>query len=210
MSKDFLVTGYKGFIGSRVSGKPFKGRLENQEEIFKQAENVKGIIHLAGVGRKKDCEDNPVKCIQSNLVGLCNVLEVAKARNIWVLFASTYQIREKHLYGLTKLLGEELCRFYQKEGVKVKILRLPVVYGENDRPDKIVAKFISQIESGIEPRIDTDDKFFFMYVDDAANLIESEASILSGGFGKKYSLRDLTDGIKACLKNDGRKTKRKK
>jgi nucleoside-diphosphate-sugar epimerase len=92
----------------------------------------------------------------------------------------------------------------------VKILRLPIVYGEKDRPDKIVTKFINQLKSGIEPKIDTEDKFFFLYVDDAAKLIESEVNVLNGGSGKKYSLLDLADGIKKCLTDADKKPRRRK
>lgn len=202
MRKDILIIGKNGFIGKRIKGgKAFEGRIVLYELII-QSIGVKGIVHLAAVTNKRDCYDDPKSCIQSNLLALCDVLEVALNKHLWVLFISTYQVREKNLYGLSKLFGEELCRVYKNKGLKVKILRLPIVYGPNDKEDKIVTKIIREMRDGVRPKIRTNDKFYFSYVDDIARRIENEVDILSGGFGKKYSLINLTNGIKKCLKGD--------
>ena len=200
MTNSILITGPKGFIGQRLKGRPFTGRIENYKSLFNQSKSVRGIVHLAAVSYGRACSAEPKKCIQSNLIGLCNVLETALKKKIWVLFISTYAVKEPHLYGLTKLCGEELCRLYQTKGVKVRILRLPIVYGPNDRPDKVVTKIINQLKQGLEPQIKTDEKIHFAYVDDVAKLIENEVAVISGGRGKKYSLHDLVNGIKKCLK----------
>ena len=154
-----LITGYKGFIGKRIDGKPFVGDVRNIKELIGQSKKVDGIVHLAAVSNWRDCKNNPVKCVTTNILGLCNVLEVAKKRKIWVLFISTFQIRKNTLYGLTKLTGEELCRVYQNQGVKIKIMRLPIVYGPDDKSHKIVTKMISMLTDGRKVNIDTDDKF---------------------------------------------------
>jgi nucleoside-diphosphate-sugar epimerase len=200
MSKNILVTGKRGFIGKQlIIGKAFRGRLGNYKTLLQQTKDSEGIIHLASSSNKRKCEFNPKKCIDSNLLGLCNVLEVALKRNLWVLFISTFQIKEQNLYSLTKLVGEELCRIYQKKGLKVKILRLPIIYGPEDKLDKIVTKFINEIKNGIEPKINNSKKFYFVYVNDIARVIENEVSILKGNFGTKCSLLELKEGIKECL-----------
>ncbi len=205
---NILITGKKGFIGNQLNGKAFTGRVENYNALFDAADGVEGIVHLAAVANRKDCQDKPLQCITTNLVGLYNVLEVALKRNIWVLFISTYQIKEKTLYGLTKLTGEELCRIYKNKGLNIRIIRLPIVYGPNDKPYKVVTKIINDIKNGIEPEINNDDKFFFLYVDDAVKMIENEINIIFGGSNKKYSLYDLVDGIKKCLNEGKRKIKK--
>ena len=197
-----LVTGYKGFIGKRLSGKPYIHRLEDYASLFNATEDVTGIIHLASKSNKRSCEADPKECIKSNLLGLCNVLEVALRRKIWVLFISTYQVSEQHLYGLTKLLGEELCRVYQNKGLNVRIARLPIVYGPNDKSDKVVSKFITQLKSGIEPKIDNDKHFNFVYVDDVIKLIEHEVDVLNNQIGKPYTLLNLVDGIREVLREE--------
>jgi nucleoside-diphosphate-sugar epimerase len=106
---------------------------------------------------------------------------------------------------LTKLAGEELCRAYSEKGVRVKILRLPIVYGPGDKQDKVVTKIINELRSGMKPKINTNQKFYFAYVEDVAKIIESEVEVLQGKFGKKYSLHELAAGIKKCLKEKERR-----
>jgi nucleoside-diphosphate-sugar epimerase len=201
MKDNILITGKNGYIGKSIEGgREFKGRLEDYKELLKESEDVTGIVHLAAKSNRRDCEEDPASVLFSNILGAYNVLMAALERKAWVLFISTYQIRERSIYGLSKLMGEELCRMFKRRGLKVKILRLPIVYGPGNRSDKVVTKLIEELQSGIEPVIDTDEKFYFAYVGDVAKIIEDEVNILEGGYGRPYSLRSLTDGIKTCLK----------
>jgi nucleoside-diphosphate-sugar epimerase len=201
MNEDILITGANGFIGKKMNyGKAFEGRLDDIDSIFKQTNGITGIIHLAGKSDKRLCDADPTACIDSNLVGLCNILNIAMVKKIWVLFISTYQIKENHLYGLSKLMGEELCRVYKKKGVDVRILRLPIVYGIGGNDEKVVNKMINKIKNGEEITIDNNDKFFFAYIDDIIKMIESEVSVIKGNGPIDYSIRDLISGIREVLK----------
>jgi nucleoside-diphosphate-sugar epimerase len=203
MKDNILVTGKHGFIGRAIkNGKPFEGGVLDYVALWKQTIDIEGIVHLAAKSNKRICEDEPRQCVNVNLMGLCNILDIALSRKIWVLFISTFQVKEKNLYGLSKLVGEELCRLYQKKGLKIKIIRLPIVYGPGDRTDKVVTKMINELKLGKKTKIETKDKFCFTYIKDVAKIIESEVSVLQNGFGEKYSLYQLRDGIKECLKND--------
>jgi len=200
MRKDVLITGKNGFIGKRIKGgRAFKGRI-SRLNILAQADGIKGIVHLAALSNKRSCDNDPGKCIDSNLRVLCDILEAALFKGMWVLFISTYQIKERNLYGLSKLFGEELCRLYQNKGLGVSILRLPIVYGPNDKSDKVVTKFINILKEGNAPKINTKENFYFTYIDDIVKRIESEVDFSSGRLGKKHSLIDLTEGIQRCLK----------
>lgn len=201
MNENILITGHEGFIGRNIPwGKSYSYPTLDIPFLDVETDEVEGIIHLASVSNKRLCEEYISKTIHSNIEGVNNVLEVAFRKKLWVLFISTYQITEQNLYGLSKLVGEEMCRIYHKKGLNVKILRLPIVYGMEDREDKIVTKFINQIRKGREPEVFTDEKFYFSYVEDVVRLIESEVNIINGGQGKKYSLHDLKKGIQECLK----------
>jgi len=198
--KNVLITGGTGFIGSTLKfGKNYTGRLTDIDTLAVETTNCKGIVHLAAISNKRLCEAYPDKCISTNLLGLCNVLELALQRRMWVLFVSTFQVKDRNLYGLTKLLGEELCRLYQSKGLKVKILRLPIVYGPHDKTDKVVTKITNEVQQGIETKIVTNDKFYFLYVSDAAKLIENEVRVICGKSKKKYTLTDLVTGLKRTL-----------
>jgi len=201
MTDDVLITGSSGFIGKHIAGgKIFTGRLNDLASVREQSRDVCGIVHLAAKSDKQTCENDPRGCISTNLTGLCNILETALNMKIWVLFISTYQVKEPHLYGLSKLMAEHICLIYKQKGTNVRIVRLPIVYGAGQGKEKIVAKIIEKVKAGQEPVIETDAKFFFIYVKDVVAMIESEVSVLKGEGQVAYSIRDLVSGIKECLK----------
>lgn len=203
MKNNILITGKKGFIGRNIDGgKEFIGNIANYIDIDKATKNVNGIVHLAAKSSNSKCEENYKECISSNLIGLCNILQIALDKKLWVLFASTFQAKEPTLYGLTKLLGEELCRLYKAKGLKISIIRLPIIYGPNDRANKIVTKIINELKAGKEPVIYNHSEFNFLYVKDAAKRIESEVNVLEDGFGIEYTIKDLISGIKECLREE--------
>ncbi len=203
MKNNILITGKKGFIGRNIDGgKEFIGNIANYMDVDKATNDVLGIVHLAAKSSKTKCEENYRECINSNLIGLCNILDIAFKKKLWVLFASTFQVKEPTLYGLTKLLGEELCRLYKKKGLRVSIIRLPIIYGPNDRVNKVVTKIINELKMGKEPVVHNHLEFNFLYVKDAAKRIESEVNVLEGGFGMEYTIRDLISGIKECLNEE--------
>lgn len=199
MNKNILVTGGYGFIGSALhGGLRYPGDVCNAGELFSACRNVEGIVHLAAVSDKRRFEDDPYRGVQVNLIGLCNVLEAALRYDLWVLFISTYQNTERHLYGLSKLMGEEICVAYQKLGVRIRILRLPIVYGPGSRPDKVVTKIMNELRAGKEPKITTDEKFYFAYVKDVAKIIEGKIPV-SKDIGRQHTLPELKETIKKCL-----------
>jgi nucleoside-diphosphate-sugar epimerase len=204
MKPDILITGANGFIGRHlIGGKKFSGDICDIRSLTLETQDCEGIVHLAAVSDKRLFDANPYDGIYSNLLGLCNVLDCAKAQGLWVIFASTFQVRERHLYGMSKLMGEELCRTYAQKGVRVRIVRFPVVYGPGGRSEKLVTKMIEKMKNGIEPKIETNDPFYFSYVDDFANAIENEVAIVKEDvYGVKHTIRDLRDGIMECLKKE--------
>jgi len=200
MKDNILITGKSGFIGSKIKGgKAYAGRVEDYAHVLQQANDCVGIVHLAAKSNDRLCKEDPQGCITTNLIGTCNVLKVALDKGIWVLFISSFQFKDKSLYGMSKLVGEELCRTYQEKGVNVRIIRLPIVYGPEDKPDKIVTKLINELKAGYKPKIDTDKKFHFAYVTDVAKVIEYEVDLLTEEFGKRHTLYELVDGINLML-----------
>ncbi|MFX0074819.1 MAG: NAD-dependent epimerase/dehydratase family protein [Candidatus Hermodarchaeota archaeon] len=174
-----LITGSSGFIGSAlkqlleekgveiVSYDIRENPLDDVRDISvlqPKIKGVDGVVHLAAVSRVKLAHENPLECIKTNIGGIINVLESARAifsekGRPWVIFGSSREVygessnlpvieispREAiNVYGVSKLSGEELCKTYSENyGLKTRVLRFSNVYtGINDHLDRVIPKFI--------------------------------------------------------------------
>ena len=124
-----------------------KGDIRDLEKIKEATNNCKVIFHLAAQSSVPFSMENPKEDCEINVVGTVNVLEAAKKAGARVVFASssaaygnpnkkptpeTYPTHPIAFYGLTKLIGENYCRFYNENfGLEVVMLRIFNVYGPN-------------------------------------------------------------------------------
>ncbi|MCW4015399.1 MAG: SDR family NAD(P)-dependent oxidoreductase [Candidatus Bathyarchaeota archaeon] len=144
---DNLYSGKMHFIKDLID----KGLNFVQEDIRdpvaleKATKNCEVIFHLAAQTSVPFSMENPQEDCEINVVGTVNVLEAAKKAGARVLFASscavygnpeqrptpeTYPTKPIAFYGLTKLLGENYCRFYQEHyGLEIVMFRIFNVYG---------------------------------------------------------------------------------
>ncbi len=115
--------------------------------LEKATKNCKVIFHLAAQTSVPFSMENPKEDCEINVVGTLNVLEAARKAGARMVFASscavygnpekrptpeTYPTHPIAFYGLTKLLGENYCRFYHESyGLEVVMLRIFNVYGPN-------------------------------------------------------------------------------
>ena len=121
--------------------------IRNTKELEKTTENSKVVFHLAAQTSVPFSMENPKEDCEMNVVGTVNVLEAARKAGARTVFASscavygnpelrptpeTYPTHPIAFYGLTKLLGENYCRFYNEVyGSEVVMLRIFNVYGPN-------------------------------------------------------------------------------
>lgn len=107
-----------------------------------QAHNIKQIYHLAAM-LSGSAEKNPQKAWDLNMVGLLNILNLAKEKvinkvfwpsSIAVFGPTTPKVNTPQLtimepttvYGISKLAGERWCEYYfAKHGVDVRSIRYP-------------------------------------------------------------------------------------
>ena len=124
-----------------------QGDIRDPEEIEKATKNCKVIFHLAAQTSVPFSMENPKEDSEINVIGTLNVLEATRKAGAKMVFASscavygnpekrptpeTYPTHPIAFYGLTKLLGENYCRFYQETyGSEVVMFRIFNVYGPN-------------------------------------------------------------------------------
>jgi UDP-glucose 4-epimerase len=146
---DNLYSGKMEFIQDLMDNglKFVKGDIRDQAAIETATKGCKFIFHLAAQTSVPFSMENPKEDCEINVVGTLNVLEAARKAGARVVFSSscavygnpdvrptpeTHRRRPIAFYGLTKMLGEDYCRFYHETyGTEVVMLRIFNVYGPN-------------------------------------------------------------------------------
>lgn len=128
--KKILVTGSNGYIGQHlVKYLQLKGhyvvgldRIDRGfnlgDEFIHQnildSNQINGeydsVIHLAALVQVNGGQKAPMDYYRTNVVGTMNMLERVDYKNF--IFASTCQANEYHVYGKSKLIGENIIRQY--------------------------------------------------------------------------------------------------
>ena len=243
----YLVTGGAGFIGSHLcellvengnevrvldnlsSGDPswlpgqvelVEGDIGDREAFLAAANRVDVITHLAAMSRSAPSAGMLDECIRSNVNGIANLIEVAKAkepRRIVFAASSTYygsgetpnRVENSpdflNYYGVTKYVGEALLGALSREtGTPVTNLRLFNVYGPRQPTEGeyalVIGQFLRAAERG-EPLTvhgDGSQRRDFVHVSDVARafLLASTSETpgcltLNVGTGENTSIIDL-------------------
>ena len=155
LEQDAKVTAYDNLYSGKIEhieDLMDKGLNFVQQDIRDTAalenatKNSEVIFHLAAQTSVPFSMKNPKEDSEINVVGTLNVLEAARKADARMVFSSSCAVYgnperptpETHpthpiaFYGLSKLLGENCCRFYQEiYGLEIVILRIFNVYGPN-------------------------------------------------------------------------------
>lgn len=175
-------------------------------------EPVDAIIHLAAKAGVRPSIQNPMAYQQTNVIGLQNLLEFAKQKNIkQFVFASSssvYGINEHFPwkedeqllpispYAMTKQAGEMLGHVYSRlNNIRFIALRIFTVYGPGQRPDLAIHKFIKAIlkEQPITMYGDGSSSRDYTFVDDIVQGLLSAVQYDKTGYevinlGNSYSI----------------------
>ena len=216
-----IITGADGFIGKRLTA-PLKDNYEiiffdktNGKDITQKNhfEGVEGnyVIHLAGL--TKNASEN--EFFKVNVEGTLNVLEFCRKNKAKIVFPSSaavygnakYKISEDQpanpgsFYGVTKLMCENLCRFYNnKYHIPITILRIFNAYGPGQQTGLLIPDIVSQLENDKITLGNSFPKRDFVYVDDIARAIVKSLDldgfeIINIGTGEYYSVKEIADMI---------------
>lgn len=183
------------FTGSRHNIEPF---LSNNRFLFVEQSvdkpflaSVDWIFNLACPASPKHYQHDPVETVRTNVLGMMNMLDLAKATKARVLQASTSEvygdplchpqseeywgnvdpISKRACYDEGKRCAETLCFDYHREyGVDIRVIRIFNTYGPNMAMDdgRVVSNFIVQALRGEDITVYGDGTYTrsFQYVDD--------------------------------------------
>lgn len=165
----------------------YTGSVLDPYELWRAVNGCDYVVHLAAALGVQRTEVNRLECLYINIQGSVNVLEACvKARVKKIVFASSSEVygeqkilpitedaplHPKSNYAVSKIVGEEYLRAYNEAyGLEYNVVRFFNVYGENQREDFVVPRFVKNVVSGKPPQIygKGDQVRSFCYVEDAA------------------------------------------
>ena len=185
-----------------------EGNIEDLETCRLAMQGVEGVFHCAAMSRSAASLDNIEICTQSNVLGTQNVLQAGREAGIRRLVysgSSTFYGNQPtphhedgpsdflNFYGLTKYVGEEYCRMYDRlYDVPCVVLRYFNVYGprqpESGVYSLVIGTFLKRKRQGHTLVIhgDGSQRRDFIHVRDVAlaNLLAYE----KGGRGQTYNV----------------------
>lgn len=163
----------------------FLGDVRDRGKVEKLAKGIDIIIHSAAFKHVQLSEYNPFDVVQTNIIGVENIIQAATARNVKrVLFTSSDKaVNPTNVMGTSKLMGERLITAANavRNGSDTifSSTRFGNVIGSRG---SVVPLFIKQIKNG-GPVTLTDEKMtrFVMTIEEAARLVLKSVTIARGG-----------------------------
>lgn len=203
MSPRILITGAAGLIGTalgralrnsghvvaeldlRSESPDHSGDVRDHDAVARAIEGCIGVVHLAAVSRVIWGERDPAACWSTNVDGTRVVVDAARERGQWILFASSREVygtathlpatedtplAPVNIYGRSKVAAEHLVAEAAGAGLPIAIVRLSNVYGRtSDHADRVVPAFARAAVAGAPLRVDgASHTFDFTHLDDVS------------------------------------------
>ena len=197
MSKNVLVTGGSGFIGSHVVDalikrkynvtifdlnaprrkdvKFVKGSLLNRDLIKFALKKIDYVFHLAAVSDINKVKNIPVKTVETNILGTTFMLEASRNLNVnrFIFAGSVYSYSGSagNLYTTSKTASELIIKNYQLLfRRRFTILRYATAFGPRNRSVDAISIFVKKALKNQDLIIhgDGQQKRNYVYVEDLA------------------------------------------
>jgi FlaA1/EpsC-like NDP-sugar epimerase len=176
------------FLAEEYSNKNvfcFLGDVRDRDKLEKLSKNIDIIIHCAAFKHVILSEYNPFDVIQTNIIGVENIIRAATSCNVkHLLFTSSDKaVNPTNVMGTSKLMGERLitaANAIRKDSNTIfSSTRFGNVLGSRG---SVVPLFAKQIRNG-GPVTVTDEKMtrFVMTIEEAARLVLQSVLIARGG-----------------------------
>ncbi len=236
-----LITGSQGFIGRSLrdyleregysvlgldvcEGAEIKASILSLDELSSSLRDHRPshIVHLAAISNPPACRADPHKCLNTNVLGTVNMLEVARKldvdRFVYLSSANVYGPRPplpvveetplspRTLYDYSKVMAEKCVEAYRLiYSVPTVIFRSWKVFGEYDSPQSAISRFIDACLRGGEITLynggrDVTDPY---HVDNLCYAIKlalrsekAVGEVFNVGTGNAVSIRELAELIR--------------
>lgn len=161
------------------------GNVRDKDRLRRAVDDVDIVIHTAAMKHVDICEYNPFEAVQTNVVGLQNLIEASIDAGVdrFVLTSSDKAVHPANTMGTTKLLGEKLVTAANKYSGGHDILLASVRFGNViNSSHSVIPVFKEQIQEG-GPITLTDRKMtrFFLTYTDVASLALQAMKHTEGG-----------------------------
>ncbi len=250
--KNFLIIGGAGFIGRSIIKKIDKNKInihildlrDQNRKYFKNKKSIQiyngdiskrqvfdqlkkkfdKVFFLAAETSTYLCEQNPLKCMRTNIIGMLNFSEWCReTKPKEIIFTSSmavYGLKVKNIkettelnpisnYGISKLIGEKIILQLNKIKIKIKIFRLFNVYGPgqdyNNLDQGMLSIYLIQALKNKKVLIKGSINRYrdFIFIEDVVDVMVSnfktdKIPIYNLGNGKKIIVKSL---LKKIFKN---------
>jgi UDP-glucose 4-epimerase len=197
------------------------GTILDQYDLALALKGCDYAIHLAALLGVQKTDNDRLETLHVNIQGTLNFIEASVKEGVKkVVFSSSSEVygdqavfpiteenplNPKSVYAVSKIVGEEYFRAYSEMyGIKYNVVRLFNVYGEYQREEFVLPRFVHQVVNDAPPIIygDGEQMRSFCYVEDAARgiadalLTEKEGEVFNIGSDREpISMRDLANKL---------------
>ena len=226
-----LITGGSGYLGRKLipllqgeitclDSKEVEGTTFLDGDIRDPFLDLSGfdlIFHLAAVSAPKLVEKDRDLAWDVNVNGTLNICRKLKKGQKIIFMSSAHvygKSKEKHteteipdpgnLYGLTKLVGEEIIRHYSKNSFDHVIFRLFNSYSADQKKGLLVGDAMEKYRNNpVVELYNPKTRLDLIHVDDVMNILSKSMSIPAGTYnlcsGHTTTVQQAYDGVSQFL-----------
>ena len=198
-----------------------RGTILDQYDLALAVKGCDYAIHLAALLGVQKTDNNRLETLHVNIQGTLNFIEACLKEGVKkIIFSSSSEVygeqtrlpiteenplNPKSVYAVSKIVGEQYFQAYSEMyGIKYNVVRFFNVYGEYQREDFVLPRFVQRVTDNEPPVIygDGEQMRCFCYVPDAARgivdaLLTNECGeVFNIGNNKEpISMKDLAEKV---------------
>jgi len=177
----FVDHHFSTFVNARF----YLADIRNAEACNHYMEGIDIVFHTAALKHVILCEKSPMEAVQTNILGMENLISAAKMRGVerFVFTSSDKAVNPTNVMGTSKLMGERLITAANSNQKGVKTIFSSTRFGNVlGSSGSVIPVFKKQIQAG-QPVSLTDERMtrFVMSIKDAVKLVIDSACFAKGG-----------------------------